>query len=285
MLYIKLDETMSLVITVYEPIYRGDNLNQKITYLIPKNVGEIDMLAATVFLCYIRADGVPDIITLERNEEPYNESYYCYTIPVTCKMSRYPGEICTWLQIFSGSPSNPKTAKSGECMLQVQDSKNMDDYLCDHQMTALYQLHTELNNAVDNVNAMVDEVNTELEKKADNIMFHAEDNTIQLSANGEPIGDRITIQTSTGAVVVDAGVSSDNELILVFSDGSTKNLGNIIGKDGAVYVPHISERKILTFTIDEEPTDVPDPVDLNPNDEWSGIDGGEVVTDYTWENL
>ena len=29
MIYIKLDESMNLVMTVNEPIYRGDNLNQK----------------------------------------------------------------------------------------------------------------------------------------------------------------------------------------------------------------------------------------------------------------
>lgn len=47
MIYIKLDDSMNLVITVNEPIYRGDNLNQKIIYLIPLQVGEIDMLTAT----------------------------------------------------------------------------------------------------------------------------------------------------------------------------------------------------------------------------------------------
>ena len=38
MIYIKLDESMNLVMTVNEPIYRGDNLNQKIVYLIPLQV-------------------------------------------------------------------------------------------------------------------------------------------------------------------------------------------------------------------------------------------------------
>ena len=66
MIYIKLDDSMNLVITVNEPIYRGDNLNQKIIYLIPLQVGEIDMLTATPYLSYIRADGVADIVRLER---------------------------------------------------------------------------------------------------------------------------------------------------------------------------------------------------------------------------
>lgn len=282
MLYIKLDDDMNLVITVNEPIYRGDNLSRKITYLVPTMVGEIDMLTASVFLNYIRADGVADVVVLERSEEPYNDSYLQYTFPVNCKLTKYPGEVCTWMQIYTGTPSNPVVAKSGECMLQIQESKNMDDYLCDHQMTALYQLTRTMNTAIEEMNNTIE---TAIENKADNIIFNPEDNTIQLSANGVPVGDKIVVNTNTGAVVTNAGISSDNELILTFSDGTTKNLGSVMGKDGAVYVPHISAQKVLTFTIEDEPGEIPAPVDLNPNDEWSEIEGDGVVTDYIWEPM
>ena len=282
MLYIKLDDDMSLVITVNEPIYRGDNLSQKITYLIPTVVGEIDMLTASVFLSYVRADGVADVVVLDRSETPYNESYFQYTFTINCKLSKYPGEVCTWIQIYSGTPSNPVIAKTGECMLQVQESKNMDDYLCDHQMTALYQLTHTMNTAIEDMNNTIENA---IENKADNIIFNPEDSTIQLSANGVPVGDKIVVNTNTGAVVTNAGISSDNELILTFNDGTVKNLGSVMGKDGAVYVPHISERKVLTFTIEDEPGEIPEPVDLNPNDEWSEIEGDEVVSDYIWEPM
>lgn len=283
MFYIKLDENMDLIITAKTPIYRGDNLNQKIVYLIPTQVEEIDMASATVYLLYIRADGVADVVSLEPMEEKYNETYFQYTFPVNCKLTKFPGEVCTWLQIFSGTPSNPITAKSGECMLQIQDSKNMDDYLCDHQMTALYQLSKSTNVALEEMQITID---TAIEAKADNIVFNADDNTIQLSSAGVPIGDKIVINTNTGSFVTGADISDDNELIITFSDGTTKNLGNVIGEDGAVYVPHISAQKILTFTIEDQPNGVPEPVDLNPSDEWSGIgDESEDVTDYIWEQL
>ena len=282
MLYIKLDGDMSLVITVNEPIYRGDNLSQKITYLIPTVVGEIDMLTASVFLSYVRADGVADVVVLDRSETPYNESYFQYTFPINCKLSKYPGEVCTWIQIYSGTPSNPVIAKTGECMLQVQESKNMDDYLCDHQMTALYQLTHTMNTAIEDMNNTIENA---IENKADNIIFNPEDSTIQLSANGVPVGDKIVVNTNTGAVVTNAGISSDNELILTFNDGTVMILVSVLGKDGAVYVPHISERKVLTFTIEDEPGEIPEPVDLNPNDEWSEIEGDEVVSDYIWEPM
>lgn len=146
MFYIKLEEDMSLVITMKESLYRGDHLNQKIRYLIPLTVGEIDMATASVYLNFIRADGAADVVILERMEESYNESYYQYTFPVNCKLTRFPGEVCTWIQILTGTPSNPTVSKSGECVLQIQDSKNMDDYLCDHQVTALYQLQKQIEN-------------------------------------------------------------------------------------------------------------------------------------------
>lgn len=144
MFYIKLEDDMRLVITVRESLYRGDNLNQKIRYLVPKMIGDIDIATAYVYLNYVRADGVADVVILERMEEMYNESYYQFQFPVTCKLTKYPGEVCTWMQIYTGTPSNPTISKSGECMLQILESKNMDDYLCDHQVTAIYQLHKQI---------------------------------------------------------------------------------------------------------------------------------------------
>lgn len=144
MFYIKLEDSMDLVITVREPLFRGDNLNRKIVYLIPLKVGDIDVLSASVYLNYIRADGVADVVILERMEEMYNESYYQYTFPINCKLTKYPGEVCTWIQFFAGTPSNPNIQKTGECVLQIQSSKNIDDYLCDHQLTAIYQLQKQI---------------------------------------------------------------------------------------------------------------------------------------------
>lgn len=68
-------------------------------------------------------------------------------------------------------------------MLQIQDSKNIDDYLCDHQMTALYQLSKTTSDALEEMQGTIDTV---VETKADNIIFNEDDNTIQLSAAGVP---------------------------------------------------------------------------------------------------
>ena len=55
-------------------------------------------------------------------------------------------------------------------------------------------------------------------------------------------------------------------------------------------MPHVDEHKVLTFTIESESGEVPDPVDLNPNDEWSDMGDGSMespggVTTYVWEDM
>lgn len=284
-MYIKLDENMDLVITVNDPIYRGDNLNRKIIYLIPPVIGEVDVLTAELYLSYIRADGVADVVILERMEEKYNENYYQYTLPITCKLTKYPGEVCTWVQMYAGATDNPTVSKSSECILRIKESKSMDAYLEDSQMTALYQIHKQMNDGFSNIEEVIDTVEALVAAKADNIVFDSESSTIQLTANGEPIGDAIIVASTSGLLIDDMRISVDGELLVFFNDGSIKNLGKVVGDDGMVYVPHIDEHNVLSFTLEESPTDVPPPVDLNPNDEWSSIGGDSIKSDYVWESI
>ena len=52
---------------------------------------------------------------------------------------------------------------------------------------------------------------------------------------------------------------------------------------GAVFVPHINEDKILSWTVKEglDGTEEIPSVDLNPFDEWST--DGDIVSEYEWE--
>lgn len=293
MYYIKLDDGMNLVTTVWEPIYRGDHLNQKITYLIPRQVGDIDMLTAVVYLNFIRADGEPDVVMLDRQDELYKDVYFQYTLPVTCKLSRYAGEVVTWMQIYSGPASAPTIAKSGENVLQVMESKDMDCYIGDWRgdkmLTALYQMKRQADDEFERVDETFAQVNEDIEMliatKADNIVFDSESSTIQLTADGEPIGDKIYVNTSIGKMITDMRLSTDGELLVFFDDGSILNVGKVVSESGKVYVPHIDAHKILTFTIEDMAGEIPDPVDLNPHDEWQNIDESEAVTSYIWEDM
>lgn len=304
MFYIKLDTGMNLVVTSREAIYRGDHLNQKLTYLIPMKVGNIDIATAALYLSYIRADGTADVDLLNRQEELYNESYYQFTMPVTSKLTRYAGPVTTFLTIYAGRYNAPIVAKSGECILHIHASTNMDDVVTDHNLSLVYSMQRQMEDKVEKaeteLNERIDKTDEAVAGKADNIFFDKENSTIQLVSTieikdeeGNPtgefeqilLGDPIFVRADTARNIVNMEINKDGELIVTYDDEETQNLGKVVGKDGVVYVPHIDEHKILTFTIESEPGEVPDPVDLNPNDEWSDIGGDEAVTDYIWEDM
>lgn len=90
-----------------------------------------------------------------------------------------------------------------------------------------------------------------------------------INPNGFEIldGGEITASSIKEPIEEDESNSNDN-------NSSTANI---------VFVPSINEDKILSWIISESGADVkvPDPVDLNPFDEWST--DGDVVSEYEWE--
>lgn len=137
-------------------------------------------------MTYVRADGVADIVCLDRQDEKYNETYFQYTLPITCKMSKFAGEVCTWLTFYSGSPSSPQIARSGECVLFIQDSKCVDDMIEDSQLTALYQLQKQIADKAT-------ELQGELDKKADGLSYDKETRDLQLKSGNDNIGDPVRV--------------------------------------------------------------------------------------------
>ncbi len=210
MLYIKLDESMNLRITVNEPIYRGEHMSKKIVYLVPERVGEIALETAAVYLSYIRADGTADIVLLKRQEEKYKEKYFQYVLPVTTSLSRFPGEVCTWLQIYSGPAHCPAIVKSGECMLNILASTNMDEYITDRNLSLIYGMQKTMEEKAEAMKAEIGQMGEAMEAglngKADGLLLDAEADSLQLYATvtttDEESGEAVTEQIPLGEPVV-----------------------------------------------------------------------------------
>jgi hypothetical protein len=134
------------------------------------------------------------------------------------------------------------------------------------------------NEIINQLTATIDELN---ETKADNIVYNEDSNTIQLSANGQMIGDPVQ------AALCNCGIKSfdvdeNDNITITLIDGRIISLGHIEGASGVTFIPHIDENQILTWT-NNGGLENPDPVDLNPFDEW--YEDGEMSGDnYTWED-
>ena len=95
------------------------------------------------------------------------------------------------------------------------------------------------NEIINKLSATIDDLN---ETKADNIIKN-EDNTIQLSANGNPIGDKVDL-CSCGIKSFD--VDENDNITITLMNGKVIDLGRIEGASGATFIPHISDNKILS---------------------------------------
>ena len=77
---------------------------------------------------------------------------------------------------------------------------------------------------------------------------------IKINYNNELIVP-LYLNTDSSREVIDAMANNDGDLIIVLNDGSSHNLGQLVGKSGIIYKPHIEkdEHNVFTFTIDGEP--------------------------------
>ena len=87
----------------------------------------------------------------------------------------------------------------------------------------------------------------------------------------------------TGISVTNCEVNADGDLIVTLSDGREINAGRVVGADGVTFIPSINKQKILSWTNDGG-LENPAPIDLNPFDNWSDIEG-DGSSDYIWEPM
>lgn len=51
------------------------------------------------------------------------------------------------------------------------------------------------------------------------------------------LGDPIIVLADTSRGISNMEINDDGDLIVTFDDDETQNLGHVVGRDGAVYVP------------------------------------------------
>jgi hypothetical protein len=117
--------------------------------------------------------------------------------------------------------------------------------------------------------------------KADNIIYNAEENYIQLVANNIPIGNKIVINTNVDCIT-ELEINGDGDLIAYYADGTTTNIGSVHGV-GGIYVPRFEHDKLI-FELKDEPGDEQVVYDLDRTNEWSTPEDANA-TNYIWETL
>lgn len=250
---ILLNETNELTTSIRERIMQRSKLVDSLHFLVDPIYKGIDMSDFTVMMEYILpVSREYKTEFLVKSDALYKEKLE-YKLPLDTNLTREAGKVevqLTFVKVELDADGVPmqRVRKTSPTTITILPITAWSNVIADDALTALDQRLIQVDAAI----AAAEELNNYLSMtKADNIILDEETNTIQLSANGAPIGDII---------------ARDAE-----------------GASGMVYVPAIDKDKILSWTI-QEPTEdmvIPDPVDLNVSDDW---DDGDPDSDYEWED-
>ena len=98
----------------------------------------------------------------------------------------------------------------------------------------------------------------------------------QVKVNGKKasIGDRVYPKQK---------VTVNGELIVNYSDGTSKNIGKVGGQCAGVYIPSYSEDGILTFALSEKAGEPSYSFDIDSTNDWNPV--GDEKTTYVWNKL
>lgn len=285
---ILLNETNELTTSVRERIMQRSKLVDTLHFLVDPTYKGLDMSQFTVVLEYITpVSREYKTEYLVKSDELYKGKLE-YKLPMDTDLTREAGKIevqLTFTKIDLDVEGKPvqKVRKTSPATITIVPISAWSDIIADNALTALDQRLLQVDAMINAANEMNNYLN---ETKADNIIIDKEMNTIQLTANGLPIGDCCELPADDHNCGIESFVISvDDEIIVTLTTGQVLNLGKVNGASGTTFVPHISDDLILSWTNDGGLKN-PEPVDLSPFNDWIELgDDGEQPTQYDWEYI
>ena len=270
-----------IVTTVKERIMQRSKLVDDLHFLMNPMYKGIDMSDFTVMMEYIMPVSREYKTEILVKSDALYKGKLEYTLPFDTCLTKEVGKIevqLTFVKVELDSDGNSvqKVRKTSPATITIVPISAWSDIIADGALTALDQRLIQVDAMINAANEMNNYLS---ETKADNIIINKDTNTIQLTANGTPIGDAIEY-SSCGIKSFD--VDENDNITVTLVDGRVIDLGNIEGASGVTFIPHINEDKILTWTNDGG-LENPDPVDLNPFDEWTNVPEEGIESEYEWE--
>ena len=199
-----------LKVTVKERIMQRSKLVDSFHFLVDQLYKDnIDMTGFTVTMEYILPVSkkyVTETLVLKLDEEGNTALYkdkleYC--LKFDTNLTAEAGEIevqltFTKTELDAEGVATQYVRKTSPCTITIVPITAWSDIIPDSALTALDQKILKID---EQIQALADSAVLYTNDKADNIVLDTETHEIYLTANGEPIGDRITIDELGDAIV------------------------------------------------------------------------------------
>lgn len=253
-------------------------------FLVDPTYKGLDMSGFTVMMEYVlpvSREYHSEILV--KSDALYKEKLE-YKLPFDTCLTKEAGNIevqLTFVKVSLDADGNntQQVRKTNSTTIKILPISAWSDIVADNALGAIDQRLIQAEAMINAVGEMAQQLDS---TKADNITYNEEDNYIQLTANGTPIGDKITLET-VGTNVTSIEINDGGELIVHYSDGTSKNIGKVGGECAGVYVPSYSEDGILTFTLSDKAGAPSYSFDIDSSNDWNPV--GDGKTTYIWNQL
>ena len=187
----------SLRVTQKTTLYQREKLVDKIEILIPQQYEEMDLSEFTAILKYLDQGNVAHAEILTIDKELYNGYLRC-VFPVDTKLNQFAGGIRIRITLSKTDLENKKqyVLHTGETVISISPLEDYYAFVTDESLEYIDQIVGNLDAKIEVLSKISETYDKE---KADNITY--DNNKIQLTSNGQKIGDYITIEDGGGGII------------------------------------------------------------------------------------
>ena len=194
-----MNKQKELIVTEKTYLYQRENLADKIQFLIPPEYNDLSLTDFTAVLKYVDQGNVAHAETLTKDDELY-KGQIRYTLPIDTSLTRFAGDISIRITFSKVDMDTKKqyVLHTSEITITISPLSDYYSFVPDESLEFVDQLVGTLEAKIDATEKIAE---TYDKKKADNITY--DDNKIQLTSNGEKIGNSITIVSGDNPGIID----------------------------------------------------------------------------------
>lgn len=206
-------------------IMQRSKLVDELRFIVEPIYNGIDMTTATVMLEYVLpVSREYKTVILALDNERYNDCYLQYKLPFDVDLTSQAGSLelqltFAYVEMTPNGVGVQRVRKTSSTIIEVIPVTAWSDIVPDSALGGLDQRLIKLDAQMRAMNDYLDVIDS---NKVDNLVYNDIDESLQLSANGTPVGDKVSVRDmlDDGVPVVDLNGSGSSD------DSSNDNNNN-----------------------------------------------------------
>lgn len=213
---ILVNEDNSLYGSKKERIMQRSKLVDTLVFIADPIYKGIDMTDSTVMMEYVLpVSREYKTVVLTLSEERYNDCFLQYKLPFDVDLTSQAGSLelqltFAYVEMTPSGVGIQRVRKTSSTTIDILPITLWSDIIPDSALSGLDQRLIKLDASMRAMNDYLDVLDN---KQVDNLVYNSVDETLQLSANGNPVGNKVSVKDmmEDGIPVVDLNSGSSGD--------------------------------------------------------------------------